>query len=93
MEETHLDLLPALEEKTLEPGAEVRRRRQRAGGGGAREMGWEHGNQPAPTQCLCEPNPPRPVISENPFSPAYTQSIMEPAPKNPFHPAPLAGVK
>ena len=57
LEETHLDLLQALEEKTLEPGAEVRRRRQRAGGGGAREMGWEHGNQPTPTQCLCEPNP------------------------------------
>jgi len=32
-EEKHLDLLPALEETTLEAGAEARRRRQQAGGG------------------------------------------------------------
>jgi len=32
LEEKHLDLLPALEETPLEPVAEARRRRQRAGG-------------------------------------------------------------
>ena len=89
-----------MEEKTLEPGAEARRRPQRAGGGGPsqdRETGAADtayaNSQPTPTRSLCEPNPPRPVSSEDPFSPGYTHSIMEPAPKNPFHPAPLAGVR
>ena len=88
-----------MEEKTLEPGAEARRRPQRAGGGGPsqdRETGAADtayaNSQPTPTRSLCEPNPPRPVSSEDPFSPGYTHSIMEPAPKKPVSPRPLADI-
>ena len=61
LEEEHLDLLPALE-KTLEPRAEARRRRQRAGGSGVsiRIMRWEHGED-TPI-----PNPPQPALFVNP---------------------------
>ena len=72
-----------------------RRRRQWAGVGGAsltRSTGGQTNSQPTPTRSLCEPNPPWPVSLEDPFLPGYTHFIMKPAPKNPFCPAPLAGV-
>ena len=86
-----------MEEKTLEPGAEVRQRPQRAGGGGPsqdRETGAADtayaNSQPTPTRSLCEPNPPRPMSLEDPFSPGYTHSITKPAPKKPVSPRPIS---